>query len=498
MKRLSLVLTLALALPAGGSDPARAASTFTFYGSGFGNGIGASQYGMQGLALEGWGPGRILRHYYRGTVVRERAAPVSPLRVGLLQDRGIVGLKAVGGGYELALAGGRVIATVGDGVHRRVQIRDGRYRILRPNGSVIGNRSWGSSGNDLLVRPKGGRVLVDEWGHHVGRGHLRFRIVGNGTAHLSAVVGSEGYLFGVAEVPNSWHMRALRSQAIASRTFLYWRLGQPRSGCFCHILPTTADQFWIGADKETSVSGERWVKAVKDSRRKVVLHDGSPIFATYSSSSGGYTDTPSRVWPAGSDLPYLKPVCDPAEFAHNPNRSWSVSFDAATLTSKLSHLTGNIGTIQRFRAYDQGTSGRVTWVTVQGSSGSARVHGWNIRTALGLKDTRFYVNENRNINGKVRAEYDRVNCRPGRAMAARKAVTGGNFQRFEKGRIYHHRGRNRTTWLRGAVLEEYLSLGGHRSDLKLPYRYTSQDGVRTGYFDGGKIICDPGCRVRYS
>ncbi|HYH27795.1 MAG TPA: hypothetical protein VEA19_03340, partial [Actinomycetota bacterium] len=42
-------------------SPARAEETFTFYGSGWGHGIGLSQYGAYGLAQEGWDAGRILR-----------------------------------------------------------------------------------------------------------------------------------------------------------------------------------------------------------------------------------------------------------------------------------------------------------------------------------------------------------------------------------------------------------------------------------------------------
>ncbi|MDR2528741.1 MAG: SpoIID/LytB domain-containing protein [Synergistaceae bacterium] len=43
---------------------------FTFYGKGWGHGVGLSQWGAQALAKEGWTAQRILEHYYPGTTVK--------------------------------------------------------------------------------------------------------------------------------------------------------------------------------------------------------------------------------------------------------------------------------------------------------------------------------------------------------------------------------------------------------------------------------------------
>src|SRR5918997_5861572 len=78
--RRALIATLLLfaAAPAA----ADAAVRHVIKGAGFGHGIGMSQYGAYGYALEGGRYPGILAHYYKGT--RLASAPTRPVRV-LLQ-----------------------------------------------------------------------------------------------------------------------------------------------------------------------------------------------------------------------------------------------------------------------------------------------------------------------------------------------------------------------------------------------------------------------------
>ena len=80
MRRTALLTALAvlLAVPA----TADAAVRHVIRGAGFGHGIGMSQYGAYGYALEGAKYPGILAHYYKGT--RLSTAPGRPVRV-LLQ-----------------------------------------------------------------------------------------------------------------------------------------------------------------------------------------------------------------------------------------------------------------------------------------------------------------------------------------------------------------------------------------------------------------------------
>src|SRR4051794_16971810 len=86
-------------VPLGQAD---AASRFTIRGAGFGHGVGMSQYGAYGYALQGATYRQILAHYYTGTALGAQAA--TTVRV-LLQPSVAVarftgGRSAGGGGLQ--------------------------------------------------------------------------------------------------------------------------------------------------------------------------------------------------------------------------------------------------------------------------------------------------------------------------------------------------------------------------------------------------------------
>jgi len=497
----AVALSLLAATPAG-AGPRRPAGHFTFHGSGYGHGIGMSQYGALGLARKGWTATKIVRHYYRGVTVDRREPPEPTIRVGLLQNAGTTTLIASYGAYDLLLQSGQVIETVPQGSRRTVEVTaDQRYRITRPDGSVVGDTIWGGPADPLLARRQGdARIRVADWGHDVAHGELRYEVSGPGKGHLLAVMPVEEYVLGIAEVPSSWPVAALGAQAIAARTYGYWRLaGALRIGCACDVYSTVADQNYVGWDKEAASGGERWAQAVRDTDRTVATYQGQFIYAAYSSSSGGHTEDIEKVWPGAAPAPYLRGVCDPGDdVADNPNRFWQASFEAGALTGGLKPFTGNIGTVTGFSDWQLGVSGRVTTVSVRGTNGSALVEGWDIRGGLSLKDTRFSVNRNLNITGPIRERYDRLGCRPGRATGGQRRVRGGRLQRFVLGRIYQNLRRDAVVWLRGPVLDEYLEAGAHASRLRLPYRFRQLEGGQKAWFDGGTITCAGGCRVRFA
>jgi stage II sporulation protein D len=500
--RLALALTLCagLVLVPG---TAGAGTTFTFYGSGWGHGIGLSQWGAQGLATKGWGAGDIVRHFYRQTTVAQRTPPARRFRIGLLQYEGSFTLRAENGSFRLELSSGRVLSRVREGATRKVLIRrsNGRdlYKITTASGRVLAR--GGSRSNHLLAMRSDGaviRVMDGGWPHMLGRGWLQFNIVGYQAAHLVAVVAAESYLFGLGEVPSSWNLDALKAQAIAARSYAWERiarLGQKRSGCNCALFATVYDQVYLGWDKEVASMGDRWVAAVRDTARKVAQHDGATIQAYYSSASGGHTENNDVVW-GGTAVAYLRGVCDPAEYDVTSASDstmvlerWSASFGASAVTSRLGL---GIGTVRDFRNFVRGVSGRVKTVTVVGSNGSKVVAGWTIRARLGLRDTKFWVNSNRTITGRIRRAYDDLSCKPGIPASPQTSINGGRFQKFDgdRDRLYYHAGQDVVTWLRGAVLPKYVAKRAHRGFLRLPYDWKTIDGGdgRRAWFDGGQIL----------
>jgi uncharacterized protein with LGFP repeats len=142
---------------------------------------------------------------------------------------------------------------------------------------------------------------------------------------------------------------------------------------------------------------------------------------------------------------------------------------------------------------------------VIGAEGRRTVTGSTLRSRLGLKDTRVWLDGNRNIlPGPIRERYDAVGCRPGLPMSKQLRLDDGSQQLFRRGGIFRNDGVDLTIWLKGAIYAEYVRTGTGRGVLGLP---TSKVVDLTGgtdrlaidctacsrmNFEGGKIYSKPG------
>ena len=105
---------------------------------------------------------------------------------------------------------------------------------------------------------------------------------------------------------------------------------------------------------------------------------------------------------------------------------------------------------------------------VHGGSGDATVTGGELRSALSLPDDRVWINADRNVLGAIRTKYDALMCEPGLPMSTAKILPGGSRQVFATGAIYLNVGADATVWLKGAIYDEYLAVGGAAGTLGLP------------------------------
>src|SRR5262249_9503188 len=117
---------------------------------------------------------------------------------------------------------------------------------------------------------------------HAYRGALE--LTSGGGVHVINDLNLEDYVRGLSEVPSSWPAEALKAQAIAARSYALWTLSTKPTIC-----PTTACQVYTGMDKENAPYGAQWVAAVQATAGQVLLYQGKPIMAMYSSSDGGHT-----------------------------------------------------------------------------------------------------------------------------------------------------------------------------------------------------------------
>ena len=500
--------------------PASASGTFTFYGSGDGHGIGMSQWGAYGLAQMGWTHQHIVQHFFKGTRVVTSAPLPGRIRVGLTSGRTSVHLRAQAGQVRLWIGhpGGRLVGAIQSGTTWTVLARKHDYAVRRPNGKLVGGRGWGGPRANLIVtyQDQGSRVFIPEadaiWYHGFAykRGSIEMNLTSCGDANgcverLIARLDFEDYLLGLGEVPASWPMAAMQAQAVAARSYAAYDVQHYpiRSDCNCDLTDGSSDQTYIGFNREAGTDGARWVKAVRSTAHEVATYHGNVIQAFYAASDGGHTDSVQDVWHGGNPaykIPWLTGVCDPGESTSaNPWTDWKKSYSAAYVTSRLAPYTTSIGTIRRFRSIRRAAGGRIMSAVAVGSSGSHRVDGAQLKSALGWYDERVWINSDHTIRGAIRERYDGLGCAPGLPTSPQRGVHGGFQQFFANGGMYRNTSASLTLWLHGAIDREFRAVGAATGVLGLPTstpgtltaRAGSCAGCRRISFVGGRIYDGP-------
>ncbi len=357
--------------------PPPAADSFTFSGSGWGHGVGMSQWGARGMAERGHSYVQILQHYYSGASVATRTT-TDGVRVLTTERQPSITLRAVGG--PINVAGSAVPA--GQAV-----------TIARSGNTLVLTGAVSRSVSTSLAVTYGGSstVTVSPPGYNFRYGRVIVRI--DQAGGLRAVVDSltmSQYLYGLGEMSSSWPIEAIRSQATASRTFAQKRM-ERRSGADYDLLGTVTDQAYTGTRHEDA----RWRAAVDSTANRVIMHNGALIDAVYSASSGGHTEHSEIVWV--SPLPYLRGKPDPYdEVASNPHNSW-----VRTYTGRQLGAWFGLGTVTSVQILgNTGASGRVDKATVRlvGTGGTKDVNGTTFRSTVNrnspsapLMSTKFIV-----------------------------------------------------------------------------------------------------------
>jgi SpoIID/LytB domain protein len=133
----------------------------------------------------------------------------------------------------------------------------------------------------------------------------------------------EDYLKGIAEVPRTWPMEALKAQVVAARSYALAHLQRPGSEgarLGYQICATTACQVYLGLGIENGPYGSRWRQAVRETRGQVLLYQGRPADTLYSSTSNGRTLGNEKVF-GSTPLPYLRSVAE-RDDGNSPVSRW--------------------------------------------------------------------------------------------------------------------------------------------------------------------------------
>lgn len=154
-------------------------------------------------------------------------------------------------------------------------------------------------------------------------GNVNFAIESGYIRPTNESIPFEDYLKGVVpnEMPASWHVEALKAQAVAARTYSVKSIGK--------VVPdTTAFQVYGGYNWYTNST-----KAVDATKGKVLKYNNQLISATYYSSNGGYTEASEEVW--GNALPYLVAKKD----TKDPVNAWTLKLSKKQLGTTLTAST---------------------------------------------------------------------------------------------------------------------------------------------------------------
>jgi stage II sporulation protein D len=276
--------------------------------------------------------------------------------------------------------GSSVDAIVQDGAGKTVgEIKGMNGFVAERQGNVVALDKWKSG--VITVQPKDANGVV--W---IGDRWYRGRVVIVPTSDgLTAVnwVDIEQYLYSVlgGEMNGSWHQEALKSQAVAARTYALYKQEGSRNDLY-DVVDNTYSQVYRGIQDESTGTQ----MAVNSTKSQVLTYNGKLILAAFHSSSGsGKTDNVEEVWM--NPLPYLRSVQDFDQ--DSPVFRWEKSYTQADLSS-LFGCGG--GAVKAFAPIAKTTGQRVKTMQVTTTSGATcRFDGEEIQGKLKLKSTNFAI-----------------------------------------------------------------------------------------------------------
>ena len=276
---------------------------FIITGSGFGHGVGLSQIGAEGLALEGKSATDILTYYFPGTQVT--TAPVTQsIRVNIAHQST----------YQ-AITGTSLQLYKGDLTTTPIAVPQGATLKFSMVGKVI-SPTITLKGSPTVIVPSGALFSV-KWdggvkvaGISLKYGSVALRAVASKMEVTTTLALDTEYIYGISEMSSAWPTAAIQSQAIASRTYGLARIATIRKECDCNVYSTIYDQNFVGYSKESEpLIGALWKAAVDETAGMTVTYNNAPINVYFFSSSGGMTQRSEDVW--GTAYPYLTNVADP-------------------------------------------------------------------------------------------------------------------------------------------------------------------------------------------
>ncbi|MFI3228210.1 MAG: stage II sporulation protein D [Clostridia bacterium] len=220
---------------------------------------------------------------------------------------------------------------------------------------------------------------------------------------VSTEIEIDEFLVGVvsAEMPASFEIEALKAQAVAARTYIYYKqwlidnglsdgvhencvVCDDPSHCKSYVDITTQNPW--GDSYEIYKS--KIENAVYSTEGEYVTYQDEPIAAVFHSTSSASTESAVDVW--GTDIPYLQAVSSQgSESSPNYKSSVKVSLEdfEQIILSKYSDVDLSVDKTDWFKNSTRSDSGGIITVYI----GGVEVKGSDIRTLFSLNSTNFTI-----------------------------------------------------------------------------------------------------------
>ncbi len=205
-------------------------------------------------------------------------------------------------------------------------------------------------------------------------------------------VALEEYVKGVvaSEMPADFKLEALKAQALTARTYIARLLDSAQGGNLpggAAVTDSILHQVYKSDDELKKLWGDEYpekmkkiTKAVAETKGKILTYDGKPIFASFFSTSNGYTENSEDYW--GTKYPYLKSVKSPWD-QNTPKFVQKQEISLLDVEKRLGVVIqkdGEVGTVTKKTA-----GNRIARMTIDGKS----FKGKEIREKLGLRSADF-------------------------------------------------------------------------------------------------------------
>ncbi len=297
--------------------------------------------------------------------------------------------------------------------------------------SIVGSGVRFTASRVVICPGKGGdSIFVDSLKRARAKGQERAEYRGyeidiapsGNHLRLVLVLDLEHYLKGVleSEIPASYHLEALKAQAVAARTYaLNPRLSHEKDNanvCDSYLCC----QYFAG---HKAVGSAKHTQAIESTAGEILKYEDKPILALFSSNAGGYTsnyedcfsDPATNLFPP-APIAYLRAVAEKAQAtpvtqkptaaeietqlketwhgrqqstfdSWSPHFKWSVHMPAQALEAHMHHELslllknpetapfvippqgGQFGHIQKFAVIDRGISGVAIKLAIHTSTG---------------------------------------------------------------------------------------------------------------------------------